>query len=350
MAKIDYITIQRWNSRVCPPLGLAFNFALVWMILAKTPKEMRVQSRILLQTCAVDILLLAVHTIGQLALIFQGQTMVCFFDGYFAAMVTRWFGSDAPQFLFDFYVLLFFLSHFDIFSISTQFMYRYLVLNRNVRMNFRLYALLLLAPFLASLALALTHYWLLMSMEHRLDGEFTLAEQQLIDRYINLDTMGSHFIYSPAKQPNNSVPIVWLSVFTLVNTISYTIIIGCAWKNIRYVGQHTTTISANLREMNKQLTRNLIILASFPLLIHVFVTIFACVAYIQFIGQMTSGEWKVEDGEVDFVLTPTFMFYSIIIYWLPVLNPLISFVVFRPYRNVLCRWKVAPAPIVPPHQ
>ena len=45
--------------------GSAFNIGLVWLILKHTPTELRVYSRILLQTCITDLLILVVGAIVQ---------------------------------------------------------------------------------------------------------------------------------------------------------------------------------------------------------------------------------------------------------------------------------------------
>jgi hypothetical protein len=62
-----------WNSMLCPPLGLGLNLLLLWLILHRTPKEMVVHSRVLLQTCVFDFLTLSLQTIGQ----FVGILALC---------------------------------------------------------------------------------------------------------------------------------------------------------------------------------------------------------------------------------------------------------------------------------
>jgi len=57
--------IHYWHSRLCPPIGLIANIGLIYLIIKKTPKEMRIHSRILLQTCVIDIALLIVTVFGQ---------------------------------------------------------------------------------------------------------------------------------------------------------------------------------------------------------------------------------------------------------------------------------------------
>jgi hypothetical protein len=47
-----------------PMFGLPLNALLFWLVLTKTPKEMWVHSRILLQTCVVDLILLLVNLVA----------------------------------------------------------------------------------------------------------------------------------------------------------------------------------------------------------------------------------------------------------------------------------------------
>jgi hypothetical protein len=47
----------------------------------------------------------------------------------------------------------------------------------------------------------------------------------------------------------------------LLNVISYANIFFCGWKMVRFVSQHAT-FNPQLKELNRQLTRNLILLAS----------------------------------------------------------------------------------------
>jgi hypothetical protein len=56
-------TLHSWNSRLMPVLGVSLNFLLFWLVCTKTPKEMRVHSRILLQTCYVDFMFLSLYLV-----------------------------------------------------------------------------------------------------------------------------------------------------------------------------------------------------------------------------------------------------------------------------------------------
>jgi hypothetical protein len=65
MSSTHYMTtVHAWNSRIIPVLGFPLNALLIWLICTKTPKEMRVHSRILQQTCIFDSIFLLVDLIA----------------------------------------------------------------------------------------------------------------------------------------------------------------------------------------------------------------------------------------------------------------------------------------------
>jgi hypothetical protein len=139
-------TLHAWNSRIVPVLGLPLNTLLFWLIWIKTPKEMRVHSRILLQTCVVDIILLLISLIGipviycynilkvyeifKIWMILPNHTeKTTFFDGFLLNSVLALFENERI-FLLIYSLIVNCVILFDFYSLSVQFAYRYLVLNR----------------------------------------------------------------------------------------------------------------------------------------------------------------------------------------------------------------------------
>jgi hypothetical protein len=57
--------VSSWNSLATLLLGASFNLLAIWMIVRHTPKEMRVYSLLLLQTCLADLTLLILSYILQ---------------------------------------------------------------------------------------------------------------------------------------------------------------------------------------------------------------------------------------------------------------------------------------------
>ena len=127
-----------WNARLSPVLGLLVNFCLFWLVLYRTPKEMQKNSRILLQTCVLDIIFLTIMLIGVpvdffiLNNIYFGQILYIsaefqlyvyeglFFDQFYATFGN--IGVNLHENVFYGFIL------FDTLAIAVQFLYRYLLL------------------------------------------------------------------------------------------------------------------------------------------------------------------------------------------------------------------------------
>jgi hypothetical protein len=137
-----------------PPVGFLLNFLFIWLVLRKTPKEMRVHSQILLQTCLLDVLFLLVLTIGtsvifiellkkkfnsifknysfhisfnHQVLVYDGDSPAVIFDGYLVQFMVSALGMSSLFYFYHIFLLFYF---FDSYSVAAQFLYRYLVLNR----------------------------------------------------------------------------------------------------------------------------------------------------------------------------------------------------------------------------
>jgi hypothetical protein len=57
--------VVHWNSMAAFGFGVCLNLLTLWIIVRHTPKEMRVYSVLLIQTCVSDLILLALTYIDQ---------------------------------------------------------------------------------------------------------------------------------------------------------------------------------------------------------------------------------------------------------------------------------------------
>lgn len=135
-------TINWWNARIAPPIGLLTNFWFLWLVLYRTPKEMRAHSRILLQTCVLDIIFLTISLIGMPVFKKNHSKIIWYYwqiflqindiglyayDGLLFTKINDIFGDGIIMAHSHIY---FYYFYFIWMSIGIQFIYRYLLLNR----------------------------------------------------------------------------------------------------------------------------------------------------------------------------------------------------------------------------
>nr|CAD2162996.1 unnamed protein product [Meloidogyne enterolobii] len=126
----------------CLLLGYPLNIILIILIIFKTPKEMETHSRILIQNCVLDILLLTIQMFGQ---------MICTIDGngnpffiFANGILTEFMKNNFNKIIYlSFLIILQFFFSINLYGLCAQFVFRYLILNRNMKINFRRYLLYL---------------------------------------------------------------------------------------------------------------------------------------------------------------------------------------------------------------
>uniref|UniRef100_A0A1I8B3S2 G_PROTEIN_RECEP_F1_2 domain-containing protein n=1 Tax=Meloidogyne hapla TaxID=6305 RepID=A0A1I8B3S2_MELHA len=103
-------------------IGLFFNFLLIWLIIRYTMIEMKVYSRILLQTCFVDIIGIIVFVIVQPVLVSDNGIGTVWEYGPTHYLPNPW------QCLFS--ILFAFMKRFTTENVCSQFIFRYLTVVR----------------------------------------------------------------------------------------------------------------------------------------------------------------------------------------------------------------------------
>nr|CAD2138659.1 unnamed protein product [Meloidogyne enterolobii] len=115
-----------WGSLL---LGYPLNIILIILIIFKTPKEMETHSRILIQNCVLDILILTFQMFIQWYFISDAElnTITILPNGILISFMKDKFNP------FICYIVLIFweyTSSLNFNGVCVQFIYRYLVLNR----------------------------------------------------------------------------------------------------------------------------------------------------------------------------------------------------------------------------
>lgn len=134
-------TILTLNNWIAFCLGIIFNLVLIWLLLKRTPKEMDVHRKILLQTYFLDVFLLVatvlvqpvknfllIHSFVSKKITFNASNkLYIFFNGPLSSLIT---GDNLPAKLYILFMTWYTIYMFETLAICVQFIYRYLLLNR----------------------------------------------------------------------------------------------------------------------------------------------------------------------------------------------------------------------------
>nr|CAD2187023.1 unnamed protein product [Meloidogyne enterolobii] len=244
--KLDYF--------VCLLIGFPLNIILIILIIFKTPKEMKTHSRILIQNSVLDILMLInqmfvqsyylLDTEWNIINIFPNGILLSFMDFY-------------PIICNIIFVFWLYIGNLNLHGLCVQFIYRYLVLNRKMKINFRRYLFLLSITLILQLFYIL--YISLIVTPYSFGGVKYFDQFNKTLPFIQYKTRNMTFL--------QSLPLVLREIFPylpmiLLEILPYFIIIICGFKMVRYVNLNTN-LDGNLKRLNKLLTKVLIILVSF---------------------------------------------------------------------------------------
>nr|CAD2171268.1 unnamed protein product [Meloidogyne enterolobii] len=261
---------------------------------------MKTHSRILIQSCVLDILILIIQLFVQVFYLLdkEGKTVVIFPNGIMLNFINENFNP-----VISYIVALFwhYLVYLNLNGLCVQFIYRYLVLNRNLKINFLRYL------FMLSFALFLTLLFML-------NATFFLAPYSFGGiKYF--DDFNKTLPFVQCKMESINIFSILLSA--LIEIFAYLIIIICGIKMVRYVNLNTN-LDGNLKRLNKLLTKVLIILAVVPFINQ------AGRLFLVFF--MT----KINDT-IDLFRILSFISFHLV----PVFNPIICILTNTPYRNAL---------------
>uniref|UniRef100_A0A914HXN1 G protein-coupled receptor n=1 Tax=Globodera rostochiensis TaxID=31243 RepID=A0A914HXN1_GLORO len=289
---------------ICLLVGVPLNLLLIWLLLRRTSKEMRVYSQILVQTCVVDLLVLVLGELVQ---------PVFFVDNGIGhdlmAGPLQIVPNPANHIVF---MLWFGLFYFSTEGLAVQFVFRYLTICRKMPMNtlkyFALLTVALLFETVVALALTLSSY----------PG----AQHQQIDDPKVLLALGTQRKLTLALRSDSSDPFVvecFLLLF-LSDTFIYATILICAVKIHSFLKRQFVEYKlSKWSELNGQITKTLLVqsfLPSVPLLMCTFgvaATIFA----------LPSGNFLIS---AEMLITAPLC-------WLPLANPLVTILTVKHYRR-----------------
>nr|CAD2180546.1 unnamed protein product [Meloidogyne enterolobii] len=234
--------------------GLFSNWFLIWLILRYTMKEMQVYSKILLQTCFVDIVGICMFVVSQPVYISDNGVGTTWNYGPIHFLPNPW----------QFILLCFnyFMSRVTSMNVCTLFIYRYFAVVRGVNVKFKHQLLLLVGMTIPIFILYSCSY---ISNNPTPENEhltnYELANTLELDNY----TIENHVV--GLRSRTNDLSIFTSNYASALTIINYIIIIFCGISIQIHVYRHCKGVQmTQLRNMNKQLSIVLGAQAILPLL------------------------------------------------------------------------------------
>ncbi|KAL7080210.1 hypothetical protein ACQ4LE_000955 [Meloidogyne hapla] len=289
---------------ICLLFGFPLNILVIILIIYKTPKEMKTHSRILIQNCIIDILQLTFQMILQTFYISDsnGKIFIIFTNGILIKIVKENFN---PFILYILYIIWVFISILNLLGLSVQFVYRYLILNRNIKITLRRYFCMFSVALLVDTICTLQLVFFLSPYS---DGGI---------KQFNEGHFNKTWPFFESNYKHNELSFIINIPLVIIQIIPFFIIFVCAYKMIRYVYLNSN-FDSELKIMVKQLTKTLIILAITPLISKAG-TIF--VVFFVYLG----------NEPINLI-----RFFIYICYHLnPLFNPIICILTNKPYRNAV---------------
>uniref|UniRef100_A0A1I8BDK3 G_PROTEIN_RECEP_F1_2 domain-containing protein n=1 Tax=Meloidogyne hapla TaxID=6305 RepID=A0A1I8BDK3_MELHA len=152
----------------------------------------------------------------------------------------------------------------------------------------------------------------------------TCCESDIISQILDWDGNNDDPIHV-AQRAGPYYAYVWLIV-TICITLAYTIIFICTYVMRKYVKKNFSSNSNKLGEINQQLTLNMFIQSLLPLL---------AIVPVWFTLTFSISNVKITGTSTDTTLVTFMMLIRLPIHWIAVLNPLVTVLTVKHYKNVI---------------
>ncbi|KAL3093841.1 hypothetical protein niasHS_004211 [Heterodera schachtii] len=299
--------------------GILFNGILTGLIIRNTPKTMRIYSKILLQTCFTDISLLL------MTLLFFPY---CFttekgeMEEFVYGLVTI---KGAENRIWNLLALIcwIFLVYVSMFGYVSQFVFRYFVLVRAKSISsakyFLLFFLMLLFPFAYCVSLFICFFPSSSSTEHAILEDKSVAE--ILGINLDQQIVLAGYSFNDARQPISLAYIITVCTFVYLIICTLAFRIENFLKNQTKISASFGSLNDQMIELNKQISRTLIVQASMPLII-----------YLSVLFLLAINLFKIDTKNMAWL--QYYNLFSSIPQIVPsALNPIVSIWMLRYYRN-----------------
>uniref|UniRef100_A0A914H3L0 Serpentine receptor class gamma n=1 Tax=Globodera rostochiensis TaxID=31243 RepID=A0A914H3L0_GLORO len=235
---------------------------MVYLIVRHTPKSMRMYSKILLQTCATDLAFLTINLLFHQYMFTtdKGESVVIT-DGLITFNGTQNRGWNLLA-----WICSIFLVYVSLFGYVAQFIYRYLLLNWDKKLSafkyFILFGAILFFPFVYCVDLFICYY---PPTDHLYLEDQSVADILALNITEQIALTGHSF--NDWRQAMGSYYIITACTIAYIIMITLAFLMDKLLKGRLKFGPSSAQ-TLKIIEMNKQISRNLIIQASMPFVIY----------------------------------------------------------------------------------
>ncbi|KAI1704968.1 serpentine type 7TM GPCR chemoreceptor srd domain-containing protein [Ditylenchus destructor] len=295
--------IHSVNSGLCATFGMLFNIFLIWLIMRRSVPALRLYRCILLQTCVIDIYTICLMVAVQPVYIVVSGWNVLYQNGPVRLLPLPYSVAINLLWYFGFY--------FSITSNALQYLYRYLVLCRNTEITPMRYFFMLSAT-----AVPVIFYLFMLCIICYPEQTQPIAQ---LNSEIFSNIHENVTITMLANSDSNSWRFLHLLYVVPYDIGCYIVIIACGIKIRRFVREKQMCSQA--MKHNQQISIILVLQAILPCL-------GAIVGSVQVLATIALSSASAIYSTA---------FATLVINWVPVLNPLITILVIKSYRRVVFR-------------
>ncbi|KAH7703164.1 7TM GPCR protein [Aphelenchoides avenae] len=292
-------------------MGLLLNAFLILLIRKRSVKEMKRYNIMLLQTCVLDIYALVVSAIVQPIYIMLEGSNVMLMNGPFRGVPQPWSFFLVEMWIFGYY--------FSVVSIVVQFVYRYLILCKGLTVSTRTYFTMVVIGGFLVLGYNGMLYFAMYNNRYR-----QLSDSLLADFHAFFDGGRAE----PAVISMIGIPDTYKCLVICFYTFGmeffcYATIIFCSISIKKSLDVAMSKAeNERMNEINREVTTTLAIQATLPLV--------ALVIGVFCILTCTSS--KIIETYMSFYFIS---YLTIAVPTVPVLNPLITIMVIKPFRRTV---------------
>nr|CAD2184229.1 unnamed protein product [Meloidogyne enterolobii] len=305
--------------------GLFSNLFLIWLILSYTMKEMQVYSKILLQTCFVDIVGICMFVVSQPVLVFDNGTGTVWNYGPIHFLPNPWQNIILR--------VQNFMARFTSMNVCTLFIYRYFAVVRGLDVKFKHQLILIIGMIIPIFILTICAY-----ISNYPTPETEYLTNLEVAKMLELDNYTIENYVVGLRTRTNDLSNFTANYASALTIINYIIIIFCGISIQIHVYRHCKGVEmTQLRNMNKQMSIVLGAQAILPLITYTS-NLFANLNFLFNLPGLYSSS---------IVILLSCSAGSLI----AVLNPIVTILSVRNYRQIIFRCKnnsninqVAPMP------